>query len=318
MNNTQNQQDKVTFLHVFYTIYGWTLFVVINVIQFIFFMPLFLLFSLVFDKDKKSFVYLTKFFSWLFFIFYFVERIQYDKNNLPKQKKGTKRIYVINHASQYDVILMYLLPGPIKFLFKEKWARLPLVGWMAAIGGNIVLKDDAQSAEAITLFRKSINMMGKGYPFIIYPEGTRSRDGKIGEFFHGSFKLALDAQAEIVPVVFDTWNSIRPGALWIRDVRPTIKVLEPIPYEEIKHLNFIKVSHLVRIKMIEGLIQVRKWRREHEKNYYRKLDQFEKIDHQMQEELEQLHEFAAKKKIFLKSDPEYKAIIEKENESKES
>jgi len=262
-------------------------------------MPLALLVS-IFDRDKKFFTYMTKFFSNVFHFLFIFQKIQLYKNGLKTPKKGERRIYVVNHASQYDVILMYLLPGPIKFIFKEKWARLPLVGWMAALAGNVILKEDSKAADSLAFFRKAIDMMEKGYPFVIYPEGTRSRDGKIGQFFHGTFKLALDGKADIVPVVFDSWNNIRPGALWIRDTRPTIKFLEPIKYEDFQHLNYVKLSHIVRLKMIEGLIELRNDRRQKEKNYYRKLEQFENIDKDMEKDLIELKEYVDKKGIALK------------------
>lgn len=296
--------DNIKPIYIAYTFVGWFLFLLVNLIQFIFFMPVVLLVSLIFDKDKRSFTYLTKFFSNVFHFLYFFEHLQLDRNGMKAPKKGEKRIYVVNHASQYDVILMYLLPGPIKFIFKEKWARLPLVGWMAALAGNVILKEDSKAADSIVFFKKAIELMTKGYPFVIYPEGTRSRDSKIGPFFHGTFKLALDGEADIVPVIFDSWNNIRPGASWIRDVRPTIKILPAIKYEEFKHLNYVKLSHLVRAKMIEGLINVRNERRIKEKNYYRKIEKFEAVDKDMEKDLAELNEYIQKKGIVLNKNQE--------------
>ncbi len=298
----EKSQDKILFRHVFYTVFGWTLFIIINLIQFFIFTPIIWLISIIFDRNRILFPYMIKFFSRVFFTLYFVERIKYYKNNLKPPKKGEKRIYVINHASQYDVILMYLLPGPIKFVFKEKWAKLPLIGWIATVSKNIILSEEMTAGEVAAIFRKAITFLEMGIPIIIYPEGTRSFDGKIGPFFHGTFRLAVEAQADIVPVVFDSWNCIRPGGIWIRDVRPAIKVLDTIKYSDYEHLNFGKLSHLVRTKMIEGLLALRDERRRTEKNYYRKIQKFEEIDNQMREELKQLKEYSEKKKIFLKSE----------------
>jgi 1-acyl-sn-glycerol-3-phosphate acyltransferase len=292
-------KDKFLFRYVFYTILGWFLFILINVIQFFIFMPIVFIYSLLFDRQRKSFVYLTKFFSNMFFILFFVERLKYDNNGIKAPKKGEKRIYVINHASQYDVILMYLLPGPIKFLFKEKWAKLPLIGWMATMAGNVILKDDTKAAESAMVFRKSAELLKQGIPFVIYPEGTRSRNGKLGNFFHGTFKLALDGEANIVPVVFDSWNTIRPGGLWIRDVKCSIKILDTIKYEEFSHLSYVRLSNLVRSRMMEGLINIRDERRKTEKKYYRKDEIFEKIDNEMKQELIELNELIEKKGIAL-------------------
>ncbi|HOV12904.1 MAG TPA: lysophospholipid acyltransferase family protein [Spirochaetota bacterium] len=295
MNNT----DNIKPIYYVYTFFGWFLFALVNIIQFVFFMPIFFVICLFFDRDKRLFSYLTKFFSNVFHFLFFFEKVQFYKNGLKSPKKGEKRIYVVNHASQYDVILMYLLPGPIKFIFKEKWARMPIIGWTASLAGNVILKEDSKAADSLIFFRRAIELMNRGYPFVIYPEGTRSKDGKIGQFFHGTFKLALDGEADIVPVVFDSWNNIRPGALWIRDIRPTIKILEPIKYESFKHLNYVKLSHLVRLRMVEGLISLRNERRIKEKNYYRKIEKFEAIDKDMEKDLLELREYIEKKGISL-------------------
>ena len=298
----KKNEDRILIRHVFYTIFGWTLFIIINLIQFFIFTPMVWLISLIFDRNRILFPYMIKFFCRVFFILYFIERIKYYKNNIKAPKKGEKRIYVINHASQYDVILMYILPGPIKFVFKEKWARLPLIGWIAKISKNIILSEEMTAGEVSNVFRKATKFLEMGIPIVIYPEGTRSFDGKIGPFFHGTFRLAIESQADIVPVVFDSWNCIRPGGIWIRDIRPTIKVLDTIKYSDYEHLNFGKLSHLIRTKMIEGLLELRDDRRKKEKNYYRKIAKFEEIDNQMREELKQLKEYSKKKNIYLKSE----------------
>lgn len=292
-------EDKILLRHIFFTFLGWFLFITINLIQFFIFMPIIFIISFIFDKNRILFPYMTKFFSNMFFFLYFVEKLNYQKNGIKPPKKGEKRIYVINHASQYDVILMYLLPGPIKFIFKDKWAKKPIVGWMAYLAKNLIVRDDMTAAELANLFKKAGKQLEAGIPFIIFPEGTRSRDGKIGEFFHGTFKLAIDNQADIVPVVFDSWNCIRPGALWIRDTKAAIRVLDPIKYENYKDLNFGKVSFITRRKMIQALVDLRDERRAKEKNYYRKIDKFMKIDDEMRTELIEMDDRAAKKGIYL-------------------
>jgi len=281
--------DKIKIRYLFYTIYGWGLFIIINFIQFFIFMPIVFILSIFFDKNKKSFPYLVKFFCKVFFTFYVVERLQFDRNGLKAPEKGEKRIYVLNHASQYDVILIYLLPGPIRFLLKESYAKLPMIGWIAVIAGNIVIKNRSTTSENINVYRKAVETMEEtGSSLVIFPEGTKSKDSKIGSFFNGTFKLAIEGQAEIVPVIFDSWNCIRPGAFWIRDIRPTVKLMDPIKYESFKHLNYVKLSQLMRVKMIEGLLEVRDNRRKNEPNYYRHYIGFEKKDDEMREELKQL------------------------------
>ena len=299
--NKRKQQDKILFRYVIYTIYGWFLFFTLISAVFVIFI-ITLPFMLLFDKDRVFFSYLVKWFAQMFFFFYYTEWLTYEGNGLKPPKKGEKRIYVINHASQFDVVLMYMLPGPIKFLFKKKWAKKPLIGWVARLGKNLIVDEEMTAAELLLVFRGAEHYLENKIPFVIYPEGTRSHSGKIEKFALGSFKLALENGADIVPVVFDSWNAIRPGGLWIRDQYTRVRVLDTIKYEEFAHLNFGKVAHLVRLKMIQGLLDLRDDRRRTEKDYYRKIPKFEAVDDEMRAEVKEMEEYCKKKNIFLKSE----------------
>ena len=260
MQRNKELYDKVTIPEVFYTIIGWSMFLIVNSIQLLI-APFVFLICLLFDRDKKILIYMLKFFFQIFYFLNFVQKVYLDKNGLKAPKKGERRIYVLNHASMFDVILMLLLPGPVKSIMKESYTRIPVIGWIAVLAGNIVLKDNNASGNKINVYMNVIEELERGSPVIIYPEGTKSKDSKIGKFYNGTFKIALDTKADIVPVVFDTWNVIRPGDFWIRDVHHSIKILDTIKYDEFKEMNYKEISKNVRFKLIEGLIDVRDARR---------------------------------------------------------
>ncbi len=278
------KKNKKTKNKIFYTFLGWSIFIFVNSIL-IFLTPIIILYSLIFDRDKKAFAYIIKLFTHIFCFLNFVQKTDIDYNHLKAPKKGERRIYVLNHASMFDVILMNLLPGSIKSVMKESYAKIPVIGWIATLAGNIILKDNQTSGEQFNLYMNIIDKLERGSPLIIFPEGTKSKNSKIGKFYHGTFKIALDTKADLIPVVFDTWNVIRPGALWIRDVNPTIKILDTIKYNEIKNKEYKEISKIVRIKLIKGLIEVRDKRRANSKKYYRHLDKYIKLDNEMKDEL---------------------------------
>ncbi|HQJ06774.1 MAG TPA: hypothetical protein PLI57_10410, partial [Spirochaetota bacterium] len=87
-------EDKILIRHIFFTILGWFLFITINIVQFFIAMPIVLIFTFIFDRNRIIFPYMTKFFSNMFFFLYFVEKINYQDNGLKAPKKGEKRIYV--------------------------------------------------------------------------------------------------------------------------------------------------------------------------------------------------------------------------------
>lgn len=281
--------NEVTLYDLFYTIWGWTFFVLVNSVQ-IFILPIILFLTFLFDKDRKIVIYTIKVFCQIFYFLNFVQKTTLEKNNLKAPKKGERRIYIANHASMFDTILMYLLPGPIASIMKESYAKIPVIGWLSAMAGNVILKED-NTASNVNVYMKVVEKLEKGVPIIIYPEGTKSKDSKIGKFYNGAFKIALETKSDIIPVAFDTWNVIRPGNLWIRDVKHNIKILDTLKYDDFKNMNFKELSKTIRIKLIEGLLEIRDKRRKNSKIYYRHDKKYINLDNDMREEL-----------LFLKSE----------------
>ncbi len=280
--------DNISFADIFNTVYGWIAFLTINLIQFIFTIPIVIISLITFDKDRRLITYMTKFFTFAFFYTFLTYRIRIETNGVKPPKKGERRIYVVNHSSIFDVIMMLALPGCIKSLMKAYYTKLPLIGFFATISGHVVLKDDSDSTDYMDTLEKLGAKIERGNPLVIYPEGTRSRDGKIGKFYGGAFKIALDTKSDIVPVVFDSWNAIRPGAYWIRDTKPHIRILDPIPYNSIKDLSYRKLATMTRTIILDGLVNLRNSRRLNEPNYYRHCDKFVLIDKEMEAELNEL------------------------------
>ena len=284
-----NNKDNITAWHIFKTIYCYVDFVVVNLLQLVC-LPFVFLFTFAFDKDRRAMSYMIKVFYRLFYILNIVQIHQINLNGLKATKKGEKRVYVINHASIFDVILMSMLPGANKAVMKESYTKMPLIGWIAVLTGNIVLKQFMDDGQQIEFFMGLEEKLERGIPIVIFPEGTRSRDSKLGKFYDGSFKLAMDTHAEIVPVILDSWNIIRPGAYWIRDTRTTFKVLDTVKYEDYKRYSYKELTKVMRIKFLEELLNLRDSRRQKEKYYYRKKQKFEELDNQMREELKTLKE----------------------------
>jgi len=235
MNKNQYIYDKISPNEVFYSVWGWTMFILVNSML-IFIAPVILLITFPFDRNRKVLAYLIKIFYRIFYILNFVQRHNIDYNGLKAPKKGERRIYVLNHASMFDVILMSLLPGPIKSIMKSSYAKIPVIGWIALLAGNIVLEDDPKKQNNLGVYHKVIRALENGSPVVIFPEGTKSRNSKVSRFYHGTFKIAKETEADLVPVIFDTWNVIRPGSMWIRDVNTTIKILDTVKYEEFKNM----------------------------------------------------------------------------------
>jgi 1-acyl-sn-glycerol-3-phosphate acyltransferase len=116
--------------------------------------------------------------------------------NLPK--KGAF-IIAANHSSYFDFFsIIATLPRRVSFLAAEKFFTnkfwYPLVAWTGQI------KVDRKNPDKQEVFKKVFDVLGKGQGLGIFPEGTRSADGKIGKTYTGVAKFALEAKAPVVPV----------------------------------------------------------------------------------------------------------------------
>ena len=279
--------EKITFYHIFSSLICYSLFIIVNLILALL-IPFVFMLTVFFDKDKKAFAYLVKIFSRIFCFINFIQKNDFDFSQLQAPAKGERRIYVINHASMFDTVIMFLLPGPIKSLMKESYSKIPVIGWIARLGGNIILRENTGAGGQMNLYMNIVEQLENGSPIVIFPEGTRSRDSRIGRFYPGTFKIALDTRADLVPVVFDTWNVIRPGGLLIRDTRVTARVLDKINYEDIKDLSYKDISDNIRVKMIRELLEIRDERRKSHPSYYRHNKKYQDIDNQMRSKVSEL------------------------------
>jgi 1-acyl-sn-glycerol-3-phosphate acyltransferase len=114
--------------------------------------------------------------------------------------RGRPCILMCNHSSLYDIPLVFVsLPGSIRMLTKKELFRVPVWGRGLA-AGEFVSIDRSDLEQAIRDLAEARRKMESGIVLWIAPEGTRSRDGKIGSFKKGGFMLALETGALIVPI----------------------------------------------------------------------------------------------------------------------
>ena len=167
-------------------------------------------------------------------------------------------VMVLNHQSMVDILSIYNLPLVFKWVSKKEVYRIPIVGRLLWMHGDIVI-NRASAKEAMQLVHsKGMEWLKKGATVSIFPEGTRSKDGQIHNFKAGAFILAKDAGVPILPVVLDGTSSlVRKG--WMINWRnvTTIKVLPPIPAEEVAERSIKEVMAQVHTDMVDALAEIR-------------------------------------------------------------
>jgi 1-acyl-sn-glycerol-3-phosphate acyltransferase len=137
-------------------------------------------------------------------------------------------VVLANHQSILDILLLSRLPREMKWVAKEELFRIPWVGWMLRMSGDIpIRRGDAESGgEALGRARTYLE---RGMSVMIFPEGTRSKTGQLLPFKSGAFRLALETGIPILPIaVHGTARGMPKGGPWVNPCRATARILEPI------------------------------------------------------------------------------------------
>jgi 1-acyl-sn-glycerol-3-phosphate acyltransferase len=137
-------------------------------------------------------------------------------------------VVVANHQSMLDILLLSHLPREMKWVAKEELFKIPWIGWMLRMTGDIaVRRGDAESGgEALA---RAKGYLARGMSVVMFPEGTRSTKGKMLPFKSGAFRLAIEAGVPVLPVaVSGTAHGLPKGGPWVRPCRATARILEPV------------------------------------------------------------------------------------------
>ena len=166
-----------------------------------------------------------------------------------KERMDKEQSYVIvsNHQSGADIMVLFKLWIPYKWVAKRSLFRVPFIGWNMHLNRYIAL-DRGKKNSMVNMMDKAANILRSGMSVMIFPEGTRSRDGRLQHFKTGAFHLAIKAGSPVLPVAIDgTAKAIdRRGFLILRNKNITATILDPIPFTEIKDKDPKEVAEIVQ------------------------------------------------------------------------
>lgn len=148
------------------------------------------------------------------------------RENLPEGPA----VYAANHASALDIpILFAALPVDFRIIHKRSLYLVPVIGWCLYLGQHIPI-DRSQPFRARRSLEAAARRIRGGTSVVVFPEGTRSRDGSVGLFKRGSFVLAANAEVPVVPVALVGVKALVPsGLLSLRPGRLRVSVRPPLP-----------------------------------------------------------------------------------------
>ena len=171
--------------------------------------------------------------------------------------KNQPYVIVINHMSMMDIMSIYPLPMVFKWVSKREVYKIPMVGRLLYMHGDIVINRSNPKEAMRFVHTRGLEWLKKGASVSIFPEGTRSADGEIHNFKAGAFILAKDAGVPILPVVVEGTNTMRKGRWMNWRNRVTIKVLPPVSKERIEEASIKEVMAEVHESMVNTLAELR-------------------------------------------------------------
>ncbi len=180
----------------FYFIYHWLIaypiVIVITILTAIFTLIL----SPLLPNSKVSYFparWWGKLICWIFFI-------RVKTNGFDHLDKNQSYVFVSNHQSMFDIFVVYgWIPFIFKWVMKYELKKIPLVGPACVSAGHIFI-DRSNPIAAKNSLLKAGEQLTKGNSVVIFPEGTRTKTGRVNKFKRGAFLLAMELRLPIVPI----------------------------------------------------------------------------------------------------------------------
>lgn len=169
------------------------------------------------------------------------------------ERAPSRTVCISNHASNIDPFALLALPWEMKFLAKSVLFRIPFVGWGIGIAGDIPLVRGSSQSVKKALARAKF-YVERGMPVLFFPEGTRSKDGTLLPFKDGAFRLAIECQADILPIaIAGTRKALQKGDWRPSPARGWIRVGEPLSTQGMTLEDVGRLKEATRTRVAELL-----------------------------------------------------------------
>jgi len=173
------------------------------------------------------------------------------KENISPKKSY---IFVSNHQSIYDIFVVYgWLNSRFKWIMKNTLRKIPLVGLACEKAGHIFI-DRSNPLKAQKSIKRAEEKLKNGASVVIFAEGSRTKDGNVGKFKRGAFKIAEDLKLPLVPITIDGAYNVMPyGSFYVRPCKIVVTIHQSIDCEELTSENMEEYIAKAREAVIDGL-----------------------------------------------------------------
>lgn len=205
-----------------------------------------------FDRRKRALHLFTCFWASLYTWFNPVWPVRIEGRS--KLRGQPARVLVANHLSLLDILVLFRLFSHFKWVSKVENFRVPFIGWNMKLNGYIELKR-GDRASVVRMMTACENTLRGGNSIMMFPEGTRSPNGRMRAFKTGAFELAMRAGCAIQPLVIEGTSDALPKRGFVLQGRHPIRitVLDPISPENFAGLSAEELTDRVRTQIAEKL-----------------------------------------------------------------
>lgn len=175
------------------------------------------------------------------------------KGEIPDPANGPY-LFLPNHLSFIDAFLTaHAIPLRITALGSAKYFKLPIWGWMMKAHGVLPV-DNKDHERALASVKKAEEAIKNGESLVIFPEGQRSKSGKLQKFKKGAFHLAKNTDVTIIPcIISGAYKSWRRGNLMVRPGIVSFTFLKPISAKEYENLSVVELKDKLEAIMAEAV-----------------------------------------------------------------
>jgi len=137
--------------------------------------------------------------------------IKVQVHGMENVRAGERYVYVANHASLFDIpIVIATVPDNIRIMYKKELEKIPVFGWCLKFGPYVAVRRE-RSREASKAITSVVESMKSGSSMLVFPEGTRSADGTVGQFKRGAFSIAILSGKPLIAVSISGSAKILPA-----------------------------------------------------------------------------------------------------------
>ncbi len=186
--------------------------------------------------------------------------VRFEVEGIENIDPDTRYIVASNHLSTFDIpLLLWVLPIEGRFLTKQELFKIPLVGVAMSRVGMIKINREAGRSSRSAI-KEGVQLAAeRGYSLIVFPEGTRGNDGELLPFKKGAFRIAIDTQLPVLPVIIEGTDHIsRPGSKIFHPGGAKVRILAPVPTEGLTNKdNLNDLFRSTEAAIIEGYAELR-------------------------------------------------------------